>query len=130
VIACARPCPPRPTRNLHGKEGVDGSSPSEGSAKAPHVGAFAFSSTCRIGNVQWVWSRLKSFRVQTGAAEACAGGADLYDAYGTGTQFAPDPAISLERQVIRIRTGDHLHTGGRPFSPAPTIEALRSQRRC
>jgi hypothetical protein len=24
----------------HGKEGVDGSSPSEGSAKAPHVGAF------------------------------------------------------------------------------------------
>jgi hypothetical protein len=27
---------------VHGKEGVDGSSPSEGSAKAPHVGAFAF----------------------------------------------------------------------------------------
>jgi hypothetical protein len=30
----------------HGKEGVDGSSPSEGSAKAPHVGAFAFRTTC------------------------------------------------------------------------------------
>src|SRR5437868_1456920 len=28
-----------------GKEGVDGSSPSEGFAKAPHVGAFVFSST-------------------------------------------------------------------------------------
>jgi hypothetical protein len=28
----------------HGKEGVDGSSPSEGSAKAPHVGAFSASS--------------------------------------------------------------------------------------
>jgi hypothetical protein len=27
---------------FHGKEGVDGSSPSEGSAKAPHVGAFSF----------------------------------------------------------------------------------------
>jgi hypothetical protein len=26
----------------HGKEGVDGSSPSEGSAKTPHVGAFAY----------------------------------------------------------------------------------------
>jgi hypothetical protein len=26
---------------LHGKEGVDGSSPSEGSAKTPHVGNFA-----------------------------------------------------------------------------------------
>jgi hypothetical protein len=25
---------------VHGKEGVDGSSPPEGSAKAPHVGAF------------------------------------------------------------------------------------------
>src|SRR5439155_19289035 len=29
-------------RILHGKEGVDGSSPSEGSAKAPHVGAFSY----------------------------------------------------------------------------------------
>jgi hypothetical protein len=30
VVASARPCPPVPPRNLHGKEGVDGSSPSEG----------------------------------------------------------------------------------------------------
>ena len=30
VIASDRPCPPVPHRNLHGKEGVDGSSPSEG----------------------------------------------------------------------------------------------------
>ena len=28
--------------HLHGKEGVDGSSPSEGSAQAPHVGAFLY----------------------------------------------------------------------------------------
>jgi hypothetical protein len=49
------------TRPLHGKEGVDGSSPSEGSAKAPHVGAFSFRSTCCSSNVQWVWSRLWSF---------------------------------------------------------------------
>jgi hypothetical protein len=49
----------------HGKEGVDGSSPSEGSAKAPHV-AFAFTSTCRFSRVRWVWSRLWSFRVQNG----------------------------------------------------------------
>ena len=32
-------CIPLPP-TLDGKEGVDGSSPSEGSAKAPHVGAF------------------------------------------------------------------------------------------
>jgi hypothetical protein len=44
-----------------GKEGVNGSSPLEGSAKAPHVGAFAFTSTCRLSRVRWVWSRLWSF---------------------------------------------------------------------
>jgi len=48
----------------HGKEGVDGSSPSEGSAKTPHVGVFAFRPTCRISSVRWVWSRLWSFRVE------------------------------------------------------------------
>jgi hypothetical protein len=35
-LACTR----LPPQNLHGKEGVDGSSPSEGSAKAPHNSAF------------------------------------------------------------------------------------------
>src|SRR5438552_1702446 len=49
---------------FHGKEGVDGSSPSEGSAKAPHVGAFSFRPTCSLSNVQRVWSRLWSFRVR------------------------------------------------------------------
>src|SRR6266576_1573380 len=44
-------------REVHGEEGVDGSSPSEGSAKAPHVGAFAFRSTCSSSIVRWVWSR-------------------------------------------------------------------------
>src|SRR6266511_560416 len=37
--------------HLHGKEGVDGSSPSEGSTKTPHVGAFCFSKSCRISNM-------------------------------------------------------------------------------
>ena len=32
----------------HGKEGVDGLSPSEGSAKAPEIGAFSFSSSCSV----------------------------------------------------------------------------------
>ena len=34
---------------FQGKEGVDGSSPSEGSAKVQHVAAFAFSPTCNVG---------------------------------------------------------------------------------
>ena len=33
VIANARRCPPVPPLNLHGKQGVDGSSPSEGLEK-------------------------------------------------------------------------------------------------
>jgi hypothetical protein len=54
----------------HGKEGVDGSSPSEGSAKALlHVGDFAFRSTCRVSSVRWVWSRLWSSRAR-GAVDA------------------------------------------------------------
>jgi hypothetical protein len=54
----------------HGKEGVDGSSPSEGSAKAPHVGVLAFRSTCSSSIVRLVWSRSWSFRVDdfSGAA--------------------------------------------------------------
>src|SRR5229473_8387796 len=54
----------------HGKEGVDGSSPSEGSAKTPHVALLPFRSTCRVGSVRWVWSCLWSFQVQNAAAGA------------------------------------------------------------
>jgi hypothetical protein len=41
---------------VHGKEGVDGSSPSEGSAKAPQIGAFCLTGTCTFSSVRWVWS--------------------------------------------------------------------------
>jgi hypothetical protein len=49
--------------SFHGKEGVSGSSPEEGSAKGPHIGAFSVEGTCRISSVQWVWSRLWSSQV-------------------------------------------------------------------
>jgi hypothetical protein len=59
VIASARPCPPVPPLNLHGKEGVDGSSPSElGNAVN---GGFVFL-------VQWLTSVRVRLRVQ-----ACLG---------------------------------------------------------
>jgi hypothetical protein len=48
----------------HGKEGVDGSSPSEGSAKAPHIGFCVFGSICRFSNVVQVWSPLWSLQVE------------------------------------------------------------------
>jgi hypothetical protein len=49
--------------HLHGKEGVGGSSPPEGSAKALHTGIFSVSSICTMANVRQVWSRLWSFQV-------------------------------------------------------------------
>jgi len=51
---------------LHGKEGVDGSSPSEGSAKPPHAAGFAIRLVCRASTVRWVWSRLWSFAAREG----------------------------------------------------------------
>src|SRR4030095_3551497 len=50
-VASDRACTRVTPRNLHGKEGVDGSSPSEGSAKAQHNALFHFGSTCRLSNV-------------------------------------------------------------------------------
>jgi len=40
MLANDRACTRVTLPNLHGKEGVDGSSPSEGSAKAPQNGVF------------------------------------------------------------------------------------------
>jgi hypothetical protein len=48
----------------HGKEGVDGSSPSEGSAKAPQSGASSLALTCTIHSVRWVWSPLWSLQIE------------------------------------------------------------------
>ena len=48
----------------HGKEGVGGSSPPEGSTKAPESGAFFFRATCTISNMRYLWSRLWSLQYQ------------------------------------------------------------------
>ena len=60
----------------HGKEGVDGSSPSEGSAKALEYRAFSFGSTCTVSNVHRIWSRLWSFQVQNAFLVAVAEGGE------------------------------------------------------
>jgi hypothetical protein len=53
---------------LHGKEGVDGSSPSEGSAKTPQKRRFYFYPTCTIINMRWVWSPLWNPQPKAGEA--------------------------------------------------------------
>jgi hypothetical protein len=54
----------------HGKEGVSGSSPEEGSPKEPQIGAFCLARTCTISSVQCVWSPLWSLQVQSARSKA------------------------------------------------------------
>jgi hypothetical protein len=89
-------CHPSPW-SRHGKEGVDGSSPSEGSAKAPHVGPFSFRPTCSSSNVRWVWSRLWSFQARE------------------PTLRAPNQEVSWE-EVIATRRWLATSSGGRSQS--------------
>ena len=82
-------------RQCHGKEGVDGSSPSEGSAKAPHVGAFLFRSTCSRANMRWVWSRLwtpcADRAAPRGRATRCAHATTPHGRGGLGSRRATPP---------------------------------------
>jgi hypothetical protein len=53
----------------HGKEGVDGSSPSEGSAKVQQIRDFSFRLVCATANVRQVWSRLWSFQLYNASVD-------------------------------------------------------------
>jgi hypothetical protein len=66
-VARDRACTRVLLANFHGREGVDGSSPSEGSAKAPQIGAFL---TCTISNMRYLWSPLWSLQVQSAGSKA------------------------------------------------------------
>ena len=89
-VASDRSCTRVTARNLHGKEGVDGSSPSEGSAKAPQVGAFSFRWTCSSSNVRWVWRPLWSRQVETGTG--CGEGRATCPTFADASLDAWDPA--------------------------------------
>jgi hypothetical protein len=109
-----------------GKEGVDGSSPSEGSAKAPHVGAFVFTSTCRFSRVRWVWSRLWSFRVGEGLGRARPMPSEVAaptpgTRYGCATVTPRNPPRTAV-QTVRAMTE---RAGVRP-SASPHLETLTS----
>jgi hypothetical protein len=84
AVGC-QPLPPR----FHGKEGVSGSSPEEGSVKAPHVGAFVSTSTCRFSRVRWVWSRLWSFQEDAVKAASEAASYELTQSHRHGLMCAP-----------------------------------------
>ena len=111
----------------HGKEGVDGSSPSEGSAKVQHVAAFAFSPTCRVGSVRWVWSRLWSFALKTARAGACQ---RTRESHGPDDLFIVSIASELAWTARRILRGSGLpddvsvSTNWRTNADPPTLSDI------
>jgi len=98
---------------FHGKEGVDGSSPSEGSAKGLHSGCLSRRATCSSFNMRWVWSPLWSLQVENffcgsgrepslAVIESRRKVADLMVAFGTtiGLRFVsadPEERSYIER---------------------------------
>jgi hypothetical protein len=66
----------RPTWRARGKEGVDGSSPPEGSAKVPLTGflAFSFRSTCSVASASHGSARRCSFGLQGKGQPGCGMG--------------------------------------------------------
>src|SRR6266508_4911599 len=93
-------------QEIHGKEGVDGSSPSEGSAKVPHNGAFCKRSVTRWTSVSLVrspfWSLQGADAVRDcsgeggGGVAACFGGEGVAE---VGVERAPlQPAGLIDGQ--------------------------------
>ena len=62
VPSQTRACPRFPPRNLNGKEGVDGSSPSEGSAKAQQIGDLSLGLTCTSSRMRRYGADYGAFR--------------------------------------------------------------------
>jgi hypothetical protein len=80
----------------HGKEGVSGSSPEEGSAKTPHTGLFLSPGLARSPAWPWVWSLYGA----SGQKRGSRGRARLVEAVLVG---------AFERRVIRP-TDDYVVT--------------------
>ena len=94
----------------HGKEGVDGSSPSEGSAKAPLVGAFVFRSTRSSSIVRWVWSTeadTDSFRRTYET--------NVFGVVAVTNAFLPVLRRSAHPRIVNVSSG----TGSLEWSSAP-----------
>jgi hypothetical protein len=96
----------------HGKEGVDGSSPSEGSAKGPHVGAFPFRATCSLSNVG-MEPCLELSHSERPRRSALRHGLRTRSSYSDGTGSAPLdshlPSVVPGRHHCRWL--DHEHNG-------------------
>jgi hypothetical protein len=125
VIASGRPCPRIPLGNLHGKEGVDGSSPSEGSAKTPHVALFrserlALRRTC--GGYGAIYGAFK----QRGRAELSARPGRRSTAAGAVALFCLALVAELSLGPGRRRTADPARV--LRAVPAPVVDVRNTRR--
>jgi hypothetical protein len=89
-------CDPLP-ESFYGKEGVDGSSPSEGSAKAPQICAFCFAWTCTVAIVRWVWSPLWSLQVEDPVSKS-----PFFAALASRASLASRPMTGSNRSLRTI----------------------------
>ena len=129
---------PNQAKTVDGKEGVDGSSPSEGSAKGPDIGPFTFGSSCRSSNVGPVWSPLWSLQVQN-AVDGAKSGAPSTPGQAVarssrslvlGPRF--EPARARRRQCASSRGGRALEVLDDPSAPgslsrSPVTPSLNSR---
>jgi hypothetical protein len=88
-----RACPRFPRRNLNSKEGVDGSSPSEGSAKAPESALFLSARLAR--------------------APVCGGYGAVYGAFSSETASGKCQKLAQFRRIVLRRPS----AVGRPRAP-------------
>ena len=87
MIASARPWTPVPPQNLHGKEGVDGSSPSEGLHKSSATGHFVLPVMAR-------------FRFSAGTRRVHFGAGGHSRARATSRDTAPAVVDGLDRDHL------------------------------
>jgi hypothetical protein len=93
----------------HGKEGVDGSSPSEGFAKSPHVRASCFGSICRLSNVRTGMEPFMEPSGQRGFSESranCPERPGIKRGQATSRRPSPTTRRSAERLNLDCRPHD------------------------
>src|SRR5579862_318683 len=76
------------------------------SAKAPENGAFVFRWTCSASNLQWIWSRLWSCRVQNtrrGRRDAAWASAHESCAAGRNSYFSLQRTDPTAERVVRVK---------------------------
>ena len=102
----------------HGKEGVDGSSPSEGSAKAPQIGVFLFGSACAKPSVLGMEPFVELSVFETRATQSHSG----RDRKSPPAADLPVGRASLRQGALQRHIRNGLRTDSRPQPSSPRLD--------